>query len=226
MLMVTLNLKQQNQFEIESTAFMRSTADVDMITPSLQNFPRGQIPSRLVTVKCIYHQAFGKDGETGKEMNKRICGKLPVIPPRGAYLNIRPIILYLDAPHFQYFDPNAHSYLRALRCLETYIQMNGPFDRVLGFSQGAGLALTYLIRHKHLYPDVPLPFKLAVLFSRVGVYDLGQWIRNGTSVPLTSMPRNLNKIDLSVAMVWGENDWDAAKFEATTTTALDLKEAS
>ncbi|KAF2438544.1 hypothetical protein P171DRAFT_437007 [Karstenula rhodostoma CBS 690.94] len=124
-----------------------------------------------------------------------------------------------DACHFQYFDPNARSYLRALQCLETYIQMNGPFDGVFGFSQGAGLALMYLIRHKHLHPYAPQPFKLAVLSLRVGVYDLGQWMKNGISVPLLSMPRGLSKIDLPVAVVWGENDWDAAKFEATTTTA-------
>ena len=49
--------------------------------------------------------------------------------------------------------------------LATYITEEGPFDGVLGFSQGASLAATYLIQFGREYPSLPLPFKCAIFFS-------------------------------------------------------------
>ncbi|KAF1976975.1 hypothetical protein BU23DRAFT_453679 [Bimuria novae-zelandiae CBS 107.79] len=119
-----------------------------------------------------------------------------------------------------YYHPDARSYMRAFQLLEAYIDANGPFDGIFGFSQGAGISLMYLIRHTHLHPDTPLPFKLAILFSRIGVRDVGRWVKTGEAVPLSSMPPGLDKLKLPVASIWGKDDWPTAKLEAATTEAL------
>jgi hypothetical protein len=53
----------------------------------------------------------------------------------------------------------------ALGQLDSYIKAEGPFDGVIGFSQGAALAATYLIRHYQLHPTTVLPFKCALFFA-------------------------------------------------------------
>lgn len=125
-----------------------------------------------------------------------------------------------DVPHYQYFALNAHSYLRALDQLETYLAIHGPFDGVLGFSQGAEFALMYLIRHIHIYPGEPLPFKVCVLLSRIGVYDPACWLDTGRAVSLVEMPKGLSKIRIPVAAVWGEKDWEITKNESLATSGL------
>lgn len=40
-----------------------------------------------------------------------------------------------------------------------------PFDGIVGFSQGGGLAMTYLIQHQILFPHKPPPFHFALFFS-------------------------------------------------------------
>ncbi|ORX93615.1 serine hydrolase FSH [Clohesyomyces aquaticus] len=124
-----------------------------------------------------------------------------------------------DIPHYEYFA-GASSYLGALQKLEEYIQHHGPYDGVLGFSQGAGLALMYLIRHSHLYPRKPLPFRVAILFSRIGVYNPAHWMATGEAIALVEMPQGLNKLNIPVAAIWGENDWDLSKSEAANTKGL------
>ncbi|KAJ5336905.1 uncharacterized protein N7506_004927, partial [Penicillium brevicompactum] len=49
--------------------------------------------------------------------------------------------------------------------LEKTIEESGPFDGVLGFSQGAATAVGYLLEQKTAYPDEPLPFQFLVLCS-------------------------------------------------------------
>jgi hypothetical protein len=123
--------------------------------------------------------------------------------------------------HYAYYHPtSAHSYLRALDALENYVQAEGPFDGVLGFSQGAGMALMYLIRHAHLYPERPLPFKVAVLLSRIGVYNPARWLETGEAVMLETLPLGIDRLAIPVAAVWGENDWKAVQEEGRVTKNL------
>jgi len=49
--------------------------------------------------------------------------------------------------------------------LAAVIAEEGPFDGVVGFSQGASLAASYAIQHQINFPDQPPPFRFAVLFS-------------------------------------------------------------
>ncbi|KAI4149384.1 MAG: hypothetical protein LQ340_004663 [Diploschistes diacapsis] len=50
----------------------------------------------------------------------------------------------------------AHKHLQYL------IKTKGPFDGVLGFSQGAALAASLLLHHQINSPDQPAPFKAAI----------------------------------------------------------------
>lgn len=57
--------------------------------------------------------------------------------------------MLLASPHdecFAYFEKNIDSLRTALQDLDEYITTNGPFDAILGFSQGASLAVSYLAK--------------------------------------------------------------------------------
>jgi len=65
---------------------------------------------------------------------------------------------YSTEESFAYFDPyDAQSITTAIDDLASFIVETGPYDGVLGFSQGAVLAAMVLIRHKH-----NPPFKFAI----------------------------------------------------------------
>ncbi|KAF2804407.1 uncharacterized protein BDZ99DRAFT_398015 [Mytilinidion resinicola] len=118
-----------------------------------------------------------------------------------------------NVPHYAYYDYSVGAFIDALDALEKYIKVEGPFDGVLGFSQGAGLAVMYLVRHAHLYPTAPLPFKCAIVISSIGVYDPFIWFSTGHSVELDHMPPGVRKIGIPVALIWGEKDGAESKRE-------------
>jgi hypothetical protein len=71
-----------------------------------------------------------------------------------------------SGPYFCFthrFDPESVGASYAL--LEKAIFENGPFDGVLGFSQGAATIVGYLIEQATAYPDEPLPFQFMILCS-------------------------------------------------------------
>ncbi|RDL33233.1 uncharacterized protein BP5553_08672 [Venustampulla echinocandica] len=53
----------------------------------------------------------------------------------------------------------AHEYIR------TVIEEEGPFDGVMGFSQGSALAASMLLQHEIDHPKSPPPFRFAIFFS-------------------------------------------------------------
>lgn len=54
---------------------------------------------------------------------------------------------------------------KAHELLDAAIEDEGPFDGVIGFSQGAALALSYLLQHEIERPHESQPFRFAVFFS-------------------------------------------------------------
>lgn len=63
-----------------------------------------------------------------------------------------------DTECFAYYDTSVpESILQAVSDLSEYVASEGPFDGVIGFSQGAALAAMLLARD-----DFPLPFSFAV----------------------------------------------------------------
>ncbi|RMD42208.1 hypothetical protein DV735_g2939, partial [Chaetothyriales sp. CBS 134920] len=71
-----------------------------------------------------------------------------------------PFYCYHDA-----FDPT--SVKKAHEMLSEVIEEEGPFDGIVGFSQGASLAVAYLLQHEIDHPNEPAPFKFAALFSSI-----------------------------------------------------------
>ncbi|WPH02496.1 Hypothetical protein R9X50_00536100 [Acrodontium crateriforme] len=49
--------------------------------------------------------------------------------------------------------------------IDAVLDEEGPFDGVVAFSQGASLAISYILQHKRQHPREPSPFGFAVLFS-------------------------------------------------------------
>ncbi|KAJ5972285.1 uncharacterized protein N7479_002203 [Penicillium vulpinum] len=54
-----------------------------------------------------------------------------------------------------------------LEDLDSFIEENGPFDGVLGFSQGTSIATAYIIDRQTREPNLPAAFSFAVLISSV-----------------------------------------------------------
>ncbi|KAI1618128.1 serine hydrolase FSH [Exophiala viscosa] len=71
-----------------------------------------------------------------------------------------PFYCYYDA-----FDPA--NVKKALEMLDEVIEEEGPFDGIVGFSQGGSLAVAYMVQHEIDHADEPLPFKFAIIFSSV-----------------------------------------------------------
>ncbi|KAL2010517.1 hypothetical protein VTN00DRAFT_6324 [Thermoascus crustaceus] len=54
---------------------------------------------------------------------------------------------------------------QACELVKEFIEAEGPFDGILGYSQGGALALTYLLQHEIEKPSEPPPFQFAILLS-------------------------------------------------------------
>ncbi|KAK7959441.1 uncharacterized protein PG986_004295 [Apiospora aurea] len=57
----------------------------------------------------------------------------------------------------------------ALHRIDTFIQKNGPFDGVLGFSLGSAMAISYILNQQRKHPDSRPPFDFALFFSPIFV---------------------------------------------------------
>ncbi|PCH07306.1 Serine hydrolase FSH [Penicillium occitanis (nom. inval.)] len=114
-----------------------------------------------------------------------------------------------DFGYFGYFKPDdCNSFHKALDDLELFIQKEGPFDGVIGFSQGATLASALLFRHlgpstggeldAHRTPKADeLPFKCAVFLSGYSPLD---W----TCMHAQQMQGST--ISIPTAHIWGVNE--------------------
>jgi hypothetical protein len=71
--------------------------------------------------------------------------------------------------YFEYFkENNAESCLKALNDLEKFVDMEGPFDGVIAFSQGASVAATLMLRKMQQNPareSIDPVFKCAIFLG-------------------------------------------------------------
>ncbi|KAI1772030.1 DUF341 domain protein [Hypoxylon cercidicola] len=118
---------------------------------------------------------------------------------------------------FQYaaFD-NLASYVTALDQLDAYLRIEGPFDGILAFSQGAAIAITYLVRRmwqnpvaEHKYPT----FKCAIFFSAGGAYD--PTLLEKGEVRLLTPEVDGEVIHIPTMHVWGSRDDTVNALEAS-----------
>lgn len=63
--------------------------------------------------------------------------------------------------HFTSCVAEAHEYLAEV------IEETGPYDGVVGFSQGAAVATSFMLSHQHDHPDDALPFRFAIFLCGV-----------------------------------------------------------
>ncbi|KAJ5925180.1 hypothetical protein N7454_007819 [Penicillium verhagenii] len=110
---------------------------------------------------------------------------------------------------FSYFDPDSvPASLKAVKDLEHFIEKEGPYDGVLGFSQGMMLACTLLMRN--VQEKRTLPFKCAIFFSpRMAPLDFAD-LGRGKFTEIN--PEDvMNKIGIPTTLVWGSADQYAGK---------------
>ncbi len=107
---------------------------------------------------------------------------------------------------FSYFEPKSiASYTLALSELTSYIATEGPFDGVMAFSQGAGLAASFIIHCNQ--NKQRQPFKVAVLFSG-GVPA----IVSHDNICMLDGENEGVLLDLPTAHIWGRNDREYPTF--------------
>lgn len=110
---------------------------------------------------------------------------------------------------FQYAEEtSAESCLKAIDDLEDYVRSDGPFEGVMAFSQGAGLAATLMIRK---YKKDPIGQRLSPLF-KCAIFFCGAVPEDPCVVAQGNVRRLMRAeddgevIEIPTAHIWGKND--------------------
>ncbi|KAI0184479.1 putative polyketide synthase [Xylaria flabelliformis] len=148
----------------------------------------------------------------GDHKYEYVEGTLPA--PQAAGIEMRLIANFKEIEDFfpsndsyvQYYDMlSLESTSTAITQLQRYIEEEGPFDGIIGYSQGATLAATYLIRFAQLHPTTPLPFECAIFFS--GGHPVNPLLLDKGELRLLERQEDLSPpISLPTACIWGRND--------------------
>ncbi|KAF5020448.1 hypothetical protein F66182_7527 [Fusarium sp. NRRL 66182] len=110
-----------------------------------------------------------------------------------------------------YYDQHsAESVLAAVDDLSEYIAEEGPFDGVLGFSQGASLAAMIMVRARHANPP---PFQFAVFFC-AGLPYCEKALRAGKLKLLKADETSGPVIHVPTANIFGTKDPDLSDSKA------------
>jgi predicted esterase len=104
------------------------------------------------------------------------------------------------------------SAMAALAQLDAYERAEGPFDAVLAFSQGAGLAAAFMMQRALAEPLRRPPFRCAVLVSCVWVYDPVAWAERGEVRTLHGSALG-EVVAVPTVHVWGARDPRRAESE-------------
>jgi predicted esterase len=95
--------------------------------------------------------------------------------------------------------------MQALSQLSTFISEEGPFDGVIGFSQGATLLATYLMLVNKQQPEASIPFRCAIFLSATRPYDT-QALARGKLEYVEPTVGAEPLIRLPTAHIWGLKD--------------------
>ncbi|PQE25647.1 serine hydrolase FSH protein [Rutstroemia sp. NJR-2017a BBW] len=117
---------------------------------------------------------------------------------------IKPFFASADK-YYRYYDGNADSILRALSQLSHFISEEGPFDGVIGFSQGATLLATYLVLVNKQQPEAPVPFRCAIFLSATRPFDT-QALTTGQLKYVEQTAEAEPLIRLPTTHIWGVKD--------------------
>lgn len=109
--------------------------------------------------------------------------------------------------HYAYYDIGLpSSFAKAVDLLEAYINAEGPFDGVMAYSHGAGLAAMFLVREKYLNPSKPPPFRVAIFFSPVSVYDPVAYLERNEVLVLDDVGDGPPAVDIPTVIIYGKQD--------------------
>jgi pimeloyl-ACP methyl ester carboxylesterase len=96
-----------------------------------------------------------------------------------------------ESGHYTWWPkPTANAIQGAHQWLVDYIDQHGPFDAVMGFSQGCSLIGTFLLYHALETPDEPLPFKAAILIC--GGLPLN-FLQDGLGLPVSQRAHEIHE---------------------------------
>ena len=77
---------------------------------------------------------------------------------------------FVEGPFYRWYEGlSSKNVKEAHDVIFEIIEEEGPFDGVLGFSQGASLVLSILMHHEINHPEKPPPFRFAILLCAVVV---------------------------------------------------------
>ncbi|KAJ5263323.1 hypothetical protein N7478_010928 [Penicillium angulare] len=108
----------------------------------------------------------------------------------------------VDGPFYNHYDVDntpGSEVTQAIEYTQRIISEQGPFDAVLGFSQGAGLAATLIIDHAKTHPDERPLFRAAVFLCGDSPWESSGLLK----VPATS---DTYPINIPTANVVGKQD--------------------
>jgi pimeloyl-ACP methyl ester carboxylesterase len=113
----------------------------------------------------------------------------------------------VDATYYAYYDPSSRpSYIRAVEQMNDYVSIEGPFDGVMAFSQGAGLAAMYLVHKLLQEPKQDSHFKVAIFISSIAtIYDPVTWFKD-SQVRRLDPAVDGQPISIPTAHIWGMQD--------------------
>ena len=109
---------------------------------------------------------------------------------------------------YAYFDPtNPATISKALSDLKDYMEVDGPFDGIIGYSQGAALAASLLLQDQHDQASQLQPrFKCAIFFS--GGLPFRPAALRCSKVEYLDPVVDGQPINIPTANIWGSNDVD------------------
>ncbi|CAI7635151.1 unnamed protein product [Penicillium viridicatum] len=129
-----------------------------------------------------------------------------------------------DDETFAYCNPlSPQSCAKAFDDLEGYVQAEGPYDGVMGFSLGATFVMSWMFKKLREQKDkkpVQLPFKVGIFFSAPGLLQyhdlLAEELFGSKFNPADGL------LDLPTAHIWGCHDRDKEKAEAASQACNEL----
>lgn len=95
----------------------------------------------------------------------------------------------------------------AFQLVDEIIEEEGPFDGVLGFSQGGSLALAYLFDHETKHPGQQPPFRFAILCSTIVAFSQDESFN-------LNILESLSQQELQALSKFPEVDWTKLKLES------------
>lgn len=108
--------------------------------------------------------------------------------------------------YFQYFEENdASSCLKALSDLDRFVAVEGPFDGVIAFSQGASIAATLMLQRLRQNAPIELVnpvFKCAIFLSAAIPCDPAELERG--NIRAMSYETDGEVIRVPTAHIWGK----------------------